>query len=356
MEKEIRISFPCATLRWVAVCIAACALWMAPTLRAQEHFTVMEWNVENLFDPIDDPEKQDDDFLPQAARRWTWTKFTDKLNRMSKVIAAAGGDLMPDLVAMCEVESDTAMWRLTRTALLRRARYGYFMTHGLDARGINVALLYRPETFRPVGFRSLRPDFSGLPHKLTRDVLHATGILLTGDTLDVFVCHLPSRLDPHKRGRPYRERVAAMVSAACDSLARVRGEMNVIITGDFNEDAKSDVIRRSLGAKAAEKADAALPEGLYCLTDRDLRQGPVRGTYCYRGKWETIDHMIVSGHLLNDSARVHIAKDGCSIFAAPFLLTEKDGEVVPLRTFSGVSYQKGYSDHLPLVARFSYSW
>lgn len=324
---------------------------------AQNGFCVMEWNVENLFDPVDNPMKEDDDFLPSAARRWTWRKFTHKLENVGKTIAAAGGITAPDIVALCEVENDTVLEKLTKGSVLRRVGYRYVMTRSADKRGINVALLYKPLSFKPVSTEVIRPDFAGLPRKFTRDVLLVSGRIVTGDTLDVFVCHFPSRLDHYKHGAPYRERLAMQVRHKADSLFRVRRNVNLIITGDFNDSPESSALRRCLGAEppggnGSESANNSLVNLMYGYRGKQA----AKGTYCYKGKWELIDNVIVSGRLMRKSSSFHLDDDGCRIFDASFLLTDNGGEKIPFRTYNGMHYLGGFSDHLPLVAHFGFSW
>lgn len=231
------------------------------------------------------------------------------------------------------------------------------MTRSVDKRGINVALLYKPLSFKPVSTEVIRPDFAGLPRKFTRDVLLVSGRIVTGDTLDVFVCHFPSRLDHYKHGAPYRERLAMQLRHKADSLFKVRRNVNLIITGDFNDSPESSALRRCLGAEppggnGPESADNSLVNLMYGYRGKQA----AKGTYCYKGKWELIDNVIVSGRLMRKSSSFHLDDDGCRIFDAPFLLTDNGGEKIPFRTYNGMHYLGGFSDHLPLVAHFGFSW
>lgn len=326
------------------------------SLKAQDGFCVMELNTENFFDPIDDPQTNDNDFLPTAVRHWTWTKFMRKANNIGKTIAAVGGNRLPDIVALCEVENDTVMTRLTRTGLLRRARYNYIMTHSNDPRGINVALLYKSPGFVPIQWQSIHPDFSGLPAKHSRDVLYVSGRIATGDTLDVFVCHFPSKLERYKSGLLYRERIAAQIRYVYDSLCGARKNPLVIITGDFNDNPQSSPLSRVLKAlPAADHEGYFSDKELYCMINAQCGDDNIKGTYFYNRQWEVIDNIIVNGNLLNPNSQVYTTPRDSRIFIAPFLLTEKDGVSIPWRTYEGMKYKGGFSDHLPLCARFKFS-
>lgn len=116
----------------------------------------MEYNVENLFDCEHDTLKNDREFMPESVKKWTYFRYRDKLLKIAKVIVAAGEEYVPDLVALCEVENEHVIRDLTRYSPLKEAGYRYVMTTSPDQRGIDVALLYQPGTFRLLNWRSIR--------------------------------------------------------------------------------------------------------------------------------------------------------------------------------------------------------
>lgn len=312
---------------------------------AQQTFRVMSYNVENLFDCQHDTLKNDVEFLPTAQRKWTVQKYQDKLNKIAKVIYAAGGEFVPDLVGLCEVENPYCLDGLTRYSALREAGYRYLMTDSPDERGIDVALLYQPYTFCPVHTQSLR-----VPHveggKPTRDILHVAGRLVSGDTLDVFVCHFPSRSSGEKQTEPYRMAAAGRVKQAADSVMSVRTSPYLIIMGDFNDYPSNRSLTQVL--EAVQPEGTAEPYKLYNLMD-----GKPGGTYKYRGKWGVLDQLVVSGTLLGEQSSLHTSYDDASIVSFPFLL-ETDGRYggdTPFRTYTGPVYHGGFSDHLPVLLK-----
>lgn len=123
-------------------------------------FTVVELNCENMFDCQHDSLKNDTEWTVDGENHWTFKRYWRKLNRTAQTIIACGGDgtdwMLPDLVALCEVENDTTMRDLTQRSLLRKARYEYVMTSSPDMRGIDVALLYSPFSFRLINSHALR--------------------------------------------------------------------------------------------------------------------------------------------------------------------------------------------------------
>ena len=223
---------------------------------------------------------------------------------------------------------------------------------------MNVALLYQPELFRPLSVASLRVPYRADQERPTRDVLHVAGQCFTGDTLDVFVCHFPSRRGGTRLTDPYRRRAAETVRRAADSLLDVRGRHNIIIMGDFNAYYPERCIAETLGAVPAQEVHAAggafLRENLYLLTHGLKADGGIGGTYKYKGEWQTLDQIIVSGTLLCAvPGHLFTAPAACRLCAFPFLLkNDRSGTPAPYRTYLGTFYQGGYSDHLPVALDF----
>lgn len=323
--------------------VAVCCCCLAG--KAQQPFCIMEYNVENLFDCKHDSLKQDEEFLPGSLRRWTWKKYQDKVNKIGKVILAASDGQVPDIVGLCEVENEDCVTRLVRYSPLRDAAYRYVMTDSPDERGIDVALLYQPHTFRLISHRSVRIP-SHHSRRPTRDILHVTGKVVSGDTIDIFMCHFPSRSGGQKKSEPYRLLVASVLKADADSILSVRANPHLVIMGDFNDYPDNRSVREVLGAsRPGRDVDS---RSLYNLMD-----GKEGGTYRYKGEWGILDQMIVNGALLTGSASVHTSYEKACILDFPFLLEEDEqyGGDRPFRTYRGYRYHGGYSDHLPVMLR-----
>lgn len=322
----------------------------AAGLRA-ERFRVMEWNVENLFDICHDVGSDDREFLPGAERNWNSPRYWRKLKMVSHTIAAVGGSRPPELVALVEVENDSVMTHLTRRSLLRRLGYEYVMTAGSDPRGIDVALLYQPLRFRLLGSRSV-PIVAG--RRRLRDVLHVVGLIPTGDTLDVLVCHQPSRAGGGA-AQQLRRAAARRLRQVADSVMRLRTVPRLLLMGDMNDEATDPSLRTGLGVAVPPEGDVPVrPDALYVLSHRLHEPGGVRGTYKYRGEWNQLDHLVVSGALLDATSRFHTGADRCRIAVLDFLVRPDRtyGGVAPSRIYLGSYYNGGVSDHLPLFTDF----
>lgn len=302
-------------------------------------FTFVEYNVENLFDTMHDQGKQDEEFLPNSSYHWTRYRYWRKLDHISQALVSCSDTTLghlPDMTVLTEVENDTVMRDLTRRSPLRNARYEYVMTNSPDQRGIDVALLYSPFAFRLLNNHAVRIN-PPVGHRPTRDILYASGIIMSGDTLHVIAVHAPSRAGGEAQSQPYRMIVAKKVIDIVDSINQNSQHPLIIVAGDFNDYSKDATLQLIVNHNMTEAS----------LNAKGLNGA--RGTYRYHGEWGSLDHIFCNDRLVEKFKF-------CHIYDAPFLLEEdkKYGGVKPHRTFLGPRYLGGFSDHLPLVAVFAF--
>lgn len=308
---------------------------------AQQPFRIMEYNVENLFDLRHDSGHQDEEFLPGGERRWNTYKYWKKLNDLAKVVVAVGERRIPDLMVLCEVENDTVVRDFCERSSLRTLGYRSVQTASADARGIDVAVLYQPGTFRLLACDTIRVPSRQAGFRPTRDLLHLTGRLVSGDTLHVMAVHLPSKYSGTRQAERHRELAAGTLAACCDSLLQADPRARIVVAGDFNATAPEKIFRSLLSRLPGMRLLPAVPVGETRL---------VGGTYRYQGTWSCLDHFLVSETLSDTASTLHLKDPEARIAGFPFLLEEdkKYGGVKPFRTYLGPRYQGGYSDHLPL--------
>ncbi len=327
------------------------------TIKDTITFRVMSYNVENLFDCRHDTLKNDYEFMPDAVRHWTYDKYKKKLDNIARVITAVGEWSSPALVALCEVENDSVMRDLTQHSILREGGYRYVMTESPDQRGIDVALLYQRGVFKLLSTQSIRlmsRKYKGF--RPTRDILHVCGLLPDKDSLDVLVCHLPSRSGGEKQSEPFRIIAASVLKSAVDSLMQVRSRPRILIMGDFNDYPKNKSIKQVLGAiPPPSDMKEIQPKQLYHLLAQKAVEQNEYGSYKFQGEWGLLDHIIVSGSLLDKAGTFHTDLSKADVFRAPFILIddERNGGKQPFRTYQGMKYIGGYSDHLPVWADFT---
>ena len=326
-------------------------LFLFPCAYPRDVFRIMFYNVENLFDTENNPLTQDDEFTPEGTRRWSKYRYYRKINNIAKVISSVGEWNYPALVGLCEVENNRVLDDLTKYSPLKKAQYRYIITESEDIRGINVALLYQREHFKYISHNNIPICFPNDSIRKTRDILHVTGEVLTGDTLDIFICHYPSRRGGEIESEPYRIFVSSLLREKTDSLFSCRKKENIIIMGDFNDESSNKSISEILSAKPIkEEINKSELYNLFLF----LEQKSKIGTYKYQGQWNFLDRIIVSGNLLDQQNSFSILSETGCIYQADFLLTEDSthGGKRPKKTFHGYKYEGGFSDHLPIMVDF----
>lgn len=328
------------------------SFWIVFPLFGQSPFRVMFYNVENLFDTEKSPGKDDGDFTPDGKLHWTPGRYYNKLNNLAKVITVTGEWDSPAVIGLCEVENERCMTALTKHSLLKAQDYRYVITHCADRRGINVALMYQRDQFKYLDHTAYKIKFPENPRRVTRDILHVSGLIQTGDTLDIFVCHFPSRRGGEQESESDRVLAASILKSKTDSLMQIRRKANIIIMGDLNDEPTNRSILKTLKALPPE-ANPSNPYNLYNLFYKFVKQNNV-GSYKYGRQWNVLDQIIVSGNLFDRKQKFHVLPETATIFQRDFMMTKdaSNGGKKPFKTYTGMKHTGGYSDHLPVYVDF----
>ncbi|MDD3033618.1 MAG: endonuclease [Bacteroidales bacterium] len=321
---------------------------MSEEISGREVYKVVFWNLENYFDPFDDPATSDDEFTPTGEKRWSWKKFVKKRNDIAKVIISLAGENYPALIGFAEVENRFVIEQLVRSSPLAMLDYSVIHRDSPDERGIDVALLYKQSLFRPLksAFYCVSNRDSSLK---TRLILYAKGVLEDLDTIHVFVNHWPSKLGGESVSGPKRESAARTLRRVCDSILAVNSRANIIIMGDFNDTPESQLFRSTVINSPGNRPLV----NLAALLDR---KGV--GTIKYKSEWELIDMFIISLNLLDEKEPLFCPDGAMRIYKPQFLL-EEDRIYLgkkPFRCLTGPRYNGGISDHLPIVLSINKMW
>lgn len=308
------------------------------------------YNLENLFDTINNNGKYDLEFSPEGAKKWDSEKYHAKLNNMAQAIASLATEvtpLGPAIIGVSEIENRSVLDDLVKNEQIKEWQLQVIHHNSPDRRGIDVGLLYNPYYFEPLHVTNHTLVIDGDSTFRTRDQMCVTG-LLSGEKVSVIVNHWPSRLGGEQRSSHLREAAAALSKHIADSVWNVDPNQAVIIMGDLNDDPFNKSCSKILGAKKERKK--VDEHGFFNPFWKTLDKGI--GSLAYRGVWNLFDQIIISGNTLGGeqtglnylSHRVH-NKD---------FLTQQDGKYrgYPLRTFSGVKFLNGYSDHYPTIVYF----
>ena len=323
---------------------------------AENESTVLFYNVENLFDLIDNPKTNDDEFTPKGDRRWTYKRLFKKLQDISKVILNAAGWTPPDLVALCEIENRYVLERLISDTPLKSFPYKIIHKESPDSRGIDVALLYNADTFYPVEYRYIPIRLENDSLLNTREILYVSGILKNADTLHIFANHWPSRYSGLLESQSFRNRAATLLRTEIESLQGNDSNPNIIIVGDFNDQPSDESITHYLGAKEYSENNLNGSENQIINLSHSWMQQEL-GTLKFQSQWSVFDQIMVSGNLLNTENKLFTSPDQAKIVQLPFLLDrdERYGGLKTNRTYNGFRYQGGFSDHLPVLIKLQVS-
>lgn len=309
-------------------------------------YRMMFYNVENLFDAQNDSTTLDDDFTPEGRMHWSFGKYKKKINRIAQVIMAVGGWEVPEIVGLCEVENRYVLEGITRYSMLSRFNYKIVHFESPDRRGIDVAMLYQADKFKPLHTEALHVYLDETDKDTTRDILYVKGVTQTSDTLHVFVNHWPSKYGGALETIPKRNKAAKTLRAKTDSLLQEDSLAKIIIMGDLNTEADRIPVRKTLGAKITW--DNFDKTGLYNLSAQWNKISGY-GSHKFHGVWSTIDHLIISKGMVNGRGILFTSSKDAHIYSAQFLMEEdKEGGAKPFRTSIGMKYNDGFSDHLPV--------
>lgn len=311
-----------------------------------EVYGVGFYNLENLFDTIHDYGKNDYEYLPDGTNKWGTLKYTNKLKNMATVLNEMATDVIPvgmAAVGVSEVENARVLEDLVNHEVLAPRGWDFVHIEGPDKRGVDCALLYNPQLFKPVNSK-LAPyttEDNDTTYK-TRGFLIVSGEM-GGELVHIIVNHWPSRY----ASSPARERAGVLVRDLKDSLLAEMPESRVIIMGDMNDDPDDKSLKTCLGA-LRNKDDVENATDLYNPWWDILRRRG-HGTLKYRGKWNLFDQVILSGNLVNnDRSTLELYKT--EIFSRNYLF-QQEGRYKgnTLRTHAGGVWLNGYSDHLPVI-------
>jgi len=309
--------------------------------------TIAFYNCENLFDTVNDSLTFDDDRTPEGSYHWTQERYLQKVENLSKVISQIGAETSktsPDIVGLCEVENLDVLEDLVQHPNLRDKDYGIIHFDSPDARGIDVALLYKKAAFIPSSFKSHRLllfDDMG-DRQYTRDQL-VVGGTMDGEEIHFIVNHWPSRRGGAAKSSPLRVRAALLNKRIIDSIQELDLDAKIISMGDLNDDPIDDSLKKILKTKGKKRQLDSV--SLYNPMEAMFKKGI--GSLAYQDKWNLFDQIFMTSNLVTeDHTTLSFWKAG--IFAPKFIRTDAGRfKGYPLRTYSGGSYTAGYSDHFP---------
>ena len=314
--------------------------------------TIAFYNLENLFDTEDDPQKFDEASpIMEIAEGEREGIYKQKVSNMAKAIADIGAKSTgkpPAVIGVCEIENFKVLQDVVNDAHLSAYNYGIIHYNSPDARSIDVGLLYQKSVFRPTYSKAheliLYSDTDKEKRKYTRDQLHVKG-KLDGEELHFIVNHWPSRSGGEKRSRPNRIKAAKLTKKLKDSIQTQDPYAKILIMGDFNDGPYNESIKEILNAKE-NTSDLGIT-GLYNPFEKLQKKGI--GTIAWRDTWDVFDMIMLSKPLIQTPSGDHYSFYQAHIFN-PFYLQNPKGRFkgYPFRSFADGGFTGGFSDHFPV--------
>ena len=325
--------------------------------QGKRSFVIGFYNLENLFDTYHDEGKNDYEYLPDGANQWTEAKYTKKLHNMASVIRAMKDEnkVWHAVLGVSEIENCHVLEDLVSQPEIAEANYQIVHYDGPDRRGVDVALLYRPNLFKVLESKSIPFDFnSSIAFSLneeekayfrTRDILMVRG-MLGNEMFAFFVAHLPSRIGG--KGGDLRSRGGEIMYQESMRLMAEDPGIKIVAMGDMNDNPTDPSMAVYMHGK--ENIDEVGKEDFFSPFVSMLKSG--YGSLAYQGEWNIYDIIVVNANLCRGEGlkiRPIVKKKFYGrIFNPPFM-TQQEGPYAgtPFRTFSGGAFIGGYSDHYP---------
>ncbi|MCK4661525.1 MAG: endonuclease [Bacteroidales bacterium] len=313
----------------------------------ENEFTIVSYNIENLFDTINDPDKLDEDFTPNGKYKWTSKRYNIKINKIAKVLQSINSAELPEIIGLVEIENKEVLKDLISNKNLIKGKYEIISEESPDRRGIDVAILYRKDEFKYITHKAIPVSYPFSPNSRTRDILYVKGVASQIDTFHIFVNHWSSRRGGQEKSEIKRIHSAKILRNSIDSIFKLNLNSKIIIIGDFNDNPTNKSIFYIL--KANNKRKNYEPTELYNLL-YDKHDTINTGTYLYKNNWDMLDNLIVSQSLLKTSKGYYTNYNGGHIYKPIWICyTNKNtGIKHPNRTYIGSKYVGGYSDHFPV--------
>lgn len=328
-------------IQFLSFLIVVGSLYPAHSVAQPGVLQVGFYNLENLFDTLHDPFKNDYEYLPQNTKQWNSQKYTQKLNKLARSIASMNHWEGPDFLGVCEVENRNTLEDLISKTALSLKGYEIIHQESSDERGIDVAAIYKKSSFDLISYRYLKVDL-GDASRSTRDILYAVvGPKNSKDSLHIFVNHWPSRFGGQAGSAPKRIKAAQVLRAQIDVILEANPQAKIILTGDFNDGTRDESITRYLMASPDSAA-------LLFNTSDHLQNQLGKGSHKFRDEWNLFDQLVISQGLVGGDKGYYYRMNSSKIHDEKEWISEVDLKfqgIKPFRTYVGNQHNGGYSDH-----------
>ncbi len=303
--------------------------------------TIAFYNVENLYDVIDDPNTFDEEFTPRNEKHWTQKRLQNKLDHLTDVITHIGLDhaaMPPILVGLAEVENELVLKELVLHKTMIPYQYDFVHFDSPDGRGIEVALLFQSKFFEIISTEKY-PLLIFEPNgdrDYTRDILCVKGNF-NGEYMCIIVNHWPSRINGTEASEYKRLAAAGTIFEIINKIKTENDDAKIVVMGDFNDEWDNASIIKMVH-------ENNLYNPMQSLKDK------AKGTSYSQNRWYLFDQIFFSMNFFQKEKNKHTLKYA-EIFDVKFIKTwHGKRKNTPYRTYVGKWHQGGFSDHFPVLA------
>ena len=308
-------------------------------INSSDYYTVAFYNLENLFDTFDDQFTNDNDFLPRSKKRWTAKRYKKKVRKLGYAISHIGKKTAkkpPSIIGLAEVENKLVVDDLLNSKFLRDYNYNFVHYDSPDERGIDVALVYDASAFKVIKsevFPLELYDENG-ERDYTRDILMVEGFL-NDEKINILVNHWPSRHQGEELTEPNRLLASDKTLEIISRIKLEDSNAKIIVMGDFNDGPNNKSIKQLVNKEGLFNPMASLKSYL-------------RGSLNHRFEWYLFDQILFTTNFFEYKIDTH-SFSKANIFDSEFLKQYKGKyKGAPFRTYIGLKYKGGYSDHFPI--------
>lgn len=318
-------------------------------------FTLASYNVQNLFDL----KKSGDeyiDYIPHTKALWNEKNYHIKLKHLSQTI----NDLNPDIIALQEIESDRALKELQLSLFKLRNDYPYRAITKIKKTTVHTAVLSK---FPITSTKEIMVN----PYDKIRSILDVT-LDIEGKNLRIFVNHWKSKRGPESKRIPYGK-------ALSKTVKKLKSYEDYLIVGDLNSNYNEFKSFKKSQRFNDTKGVTAINHFLKTINKHKLNTFKYfqtasqashynlwmelpykkRWSYLFRGRNSTLDHIIIPKSLINNRG-VDYLRGSFRRFMPEYLVKKRKIFKWKFSKRGGIKHHigKGYSDHLPIIAKFSY--
>jgi predicted extracellular nuclease len=314
---------------------------------AKNTCTIAFWNVDNLFDIINDPAVNDEDFLPASPKQWNKEKYEKKISDLAKVLSSLNEKELPSVIGLAEVENQKALEDLAASQKLRRGKYGIIHYDSKDPDGLDVALLYKKDEIEIIDSKSI-PIVSGFDIKdVTRDILYVKCKIKDDNIFHLFINHWPSRLPNEQESEIKRISAAITLRKEVDNILNFENKARIIIMGDFNDEPTNKSITQILNA--TDKRKNLYYRDLYNMT-YDAHNLRDEGSVYKNDTWLMFDQIIVSPELFSKGSGYYLSFGEGKVYRGEENQKSDTQSKIkaPEPTYTGDNYIGGPGSHFPV--------